>query len=212
MRAKYHDHSSHTRQQQMPRSHRHSHRHKNKETNCRGLLATTVEQLHTRSRRALLAITGSPRGRHREACRLKLVHAVRGLVEDKRLDIRRESTVLFSKSYSVATRDARCFDAQSFIPYHFERLLRSLMSQGSLTLLLLVLSLLTAGHRRIKPPQHFLVSRRTSYKCFSMFLGGSEHQELLEHSFNKSVSFLSCANVCNCVATCSPCFGFCFII
>ena len=104
MRAKYHNHNSHTGPQQILRSGRHSHRHKNRETNCRGLLATiprSVEDSPTRSRRALLALTGSSRRRRREACRLPLIHAVRGLVQDERPDLRRKSMDLFSKSYSV---------------------------------------------------------------------------------------------------------------
>ena len=70
----------------------------------------------TRTWRALLALTGSSRGRRREACRLKLVQAVRGLVQDDRPDLRREITVLFSKSYSVAT----CDRPHSFISYRFD--------------------------------------------------------------------------------------------
>ena len=56
-----------------------------------------VEQLQTlrlAHARPLLLLRVSSRGRRREACR--------GLVQDERPDLRRESNVLFSKSYSAA--------------------------------------------------------------------------------------------------------------
>ena len=112
----------------MLRSRRYVRRHNNRETNCRGLLATSprsVEQLQT-LRLAhggpflLLQIRHAEDAGKRAASRWStLVHAVRGLVQDERPDLRRESAVLFSKSYCVTTRDSRCFDPHSFISCRF---------------------------------------------------------------------------------------------
>ena len=82
MRAKYHDHSSHTGLQQMPRSHRHSHRHKTERRTavaCWPLFhaPSSSSRLSDSLSEALLALTGSWGGRRREARRLALVHAVR---------------------------------------------------------------------------------------------------------------------------------------
>ena len=152
VRGKYHRHNSHTRPKQKLRSRRRVHRQKNRETNCRGTghhstLRRAAPHSPTRSRRAEDA------GK-RAASRCSTLSAAWSRMNILTFAARVPSSSArrIPKPRAIraaSTRTASSLIALSVSCAHWRH-------KAVFLILPLVLSLLTAGHRRIKPFQHSL--------------------------------------------------------